>query len=127
LLTRYVAPRFRPKLDQVATYKLGAALLAFPLWLVALIAAAWLLWGGRAALVVFALLPIAGLAAVAWRDRQVEVREDVRVFLRTRRLERGLDRLGEQRARLATEFDHVIEEWRAATGRGALGGVDSPA
>jgi len=115
LLTRYVAPRFRPKLDQVATYKLGAALLAFPLWLFALVTGTWLLVGGRAALAALLLLPVVGLAAVAWRDRQVEVREDVRVFLRARRLGRGLDRLGEQRAHLADEFDRLVEEWRAAS------------
>jgi hypothetical protein len=61
------------------------------------------------------VLPIMGLAAIAWRDRQVEVREDVRVFFRARRLGRGLDRLGEQRARLADEFDRLVEEWRAAS------------
>ena len=115
LLTRYVAPRFRPKLDQVATYKLGAALLAFPLWLAALVLAIWLTMGVRPALLGLALLPVAGLAAIAWRDRQAEVREDVRVFLRTRRLARGRDRLAEHRARLAEEFDRLTEEWGAAS------------
>jgi len=115
LITRYVAPRFRPKLDQVATYKLGAALLAFPLWLGALVLALWLGAGARPALLGLALLPVTGLAAIAWRDRQVEVREDVRVFFRTRRHERGRDRLAQHRARLAEEFDRLTEEWRAAS------------
>ncbi len=112
LSTRYVAPRFRPTLDQVATYKLGAALLAFPLWLAILVTGAWFVWGARLALGALVVLPVAGLAAIAWRDREVEVREDVRVFLRTRRLAHGRDRIAEQRARLVTEFDRLIEEWR---------------
>ena len=117
MLTRWVAPRFRPALDQVASYKLGTAVLAFPLWYVGLLFAAWQLGSlgvaGGAALV----LPSVGLAAVAWRDRQEDVREDLRVFFRAQRLERGRDRLAEQRARLAAEFDRLAEEWRASSHR----------
>ncbi|MEQ1855953.1 MAG: 1-acyl-sn-glycerol-3-phosphate acyltransferase [Longimicrobiales bacterium] len=115
LFTRYAAPRFRPKLDQVATYKLGAALLSFPLWLATLVTGAWLLAGARMALVALVVLPVAGLAAIAWRDRQVEVREDVHVFLRARRLARGRDRIAEQRAHLVAEFDKLTEEWRGTS------------
>jgi hypothetical protein len=43
------------------------------------------------------------------------VREDVKVFLRARRLARGRDRLAEQRAHLAGEFDRLAEEWRVAS------------
>ena len=32
-LSESMVPRFRPKLDQVATYKLGTALVNFPVWL----------------------------------------------------------------------------------------------
>mgnify|MGYP001461358196 FL=1 len=113
LLTRYVAPRFRPALDQVATYKVGAAVLAFPLWLLALVLGTWALAGPRLALVALVILPVAGLAAIAWRDRQAEVVEDVRVFLRARRLARGLDRLADQRAHLSDQFDRLTEEWQS--------------
>ena len=113
MFTSYVAPRFRPKLDQVATYKVGAAVLAFPVWLFLLALVTWLLAGLRPALVALAILPVAGLAAIAWRDRQAEVVEDVRVFLRARRLPRGLDRLAEQSAHLTGQFDRLTEEWRA--------------
>ena len=113
MFTSYVAPRFRPKLDQVATYKVGAAVLSFPVWLFLLALVTWLLAGLRPALVALAILPVAGLAAIAWRDRQAEVVEDVRVFLRARRLPRGLDRLAEQSAHLTGQFDRLTEEWRA--------------
>jgi glycerol-3-phosphate O-acyltransferase / dihydroxyacetone phosphate acyltransferase len=111
--TRRLAPRFRPELDQIATYKLSIAILAFPLWLGLLGTGAWLFLGGRAALVGLALLPAAGLATVAWRDRQAIVLEDVRVFMRARRRSESRDRLAEQRARLVAEFDSLTEAWRA--------------
>jgi hypothetical protein len=115
VLTSWVAPRFRPALDQVASYKLGTAVLAFPLWYVVLLVAAWRIGGLNLAAGAALVLPLLGLAAVAWRDRQMEVREDVRVFVRARRLERGRDRLADQRARLAAEFDRLAEEWRVAS------------
>lgn len=111
LLTRYVAPRFRPELEQVATYKVGTAVLAFPLWLGALVLGIWLRWGLRPALGALLVLPLIGLAAIAWTDRQADVREDVRVFLRARRLRRGVDRLAEQRETLAASFDEVADAW----------------
>jgi 1-acyl-sn-glycerol-3-phosphate acyltransferase len=120
-LTRYVAPRFRPELDQVATYKVGTAVLAFPLWLAVLDVAAWVGWGPRPALAALVLLPVTGLAAVAWADRQSEVREDVRVFLRARRLSRGRDRLAEQRARLVEELDALAHDWRTEQAAKATG------
>jgi glycerol-3-phosphate O-acyltransferase / dihydroxyacetone phosphate acyltransferase len=113
LLTRHVAPQFRPELDQVATYKVGTAVLAFPLWLIALVFAGWLVWGLRAALIGLAALPLTGLAAIAWADRQADVREDLRVFVRARRLKRGRDRLFDQRTRLAQAFDELSEELTA--------------
>jgi glycerol-3-phosphate O-acyltransferase / dihydroxyacetone phosphate acyltransferase len=113
LLTRYVAPRFRPKLDQVATYKVGMAVLAFPLWLALLELVTWLGWGVRPALAALVALPVTGLAAVAWADRQADVREDVRVFMRARRLSRGRDRLAEQRTRIVRELDELTRAWRA--------------
>jgi hypothetical protein len=126
LSTRHVAPRFRPALDQVATYKLGTAMLAFPLWLALLTGTAWLAWGLRPALLTLVLLPLTGLAAVAWHDRQADVREDLRIFVRARRLPRGRDRLVEQRAHLTEEFDRLVDEWRAEAGDRSLAGGAGP-
>jgi hypothetical protein len=67
------------------------------------------------------ILPVTGLAAIAWADRQAVVREDVRVFLRARRLSRGRDRLAEQRIRLVRELDQLTREWRAEQGAKAAG------
>ena len=112
IVTRKVAPRFRPELDQVATYTLSIASLAFPVWLALLAAGVWVVFGGRPMIAVLVLLPIAGFATVAWRDRQAVVLEDARIFLRARRRSESRDRLAEQRTRLVAEFDSVVEEWR---------------
>ncbi len=121
-LSQTVVPRFSPKLDQVATYKLSTALVGFPVWLALLTTASWFWWGLRPALVVLIALPVAGLAAIAWRDRQATVREDVRVFRRARRLSRGRDRLAGLRKHLVAEFDALVEEWTASSRGSALGG-----
>jgi len=105
--TRYVAPLFRPKLDQVATYKLGTAILAFPVWLAFLAVATWLLLGLRWTAVALAFFPAAGLAAVAWHERQARLWEDLRVFLKVLRHPLDRDRLAEQRRWLVAEFDRL--------------------
>ncbi|MDP2958695.1 MAG: 1-acyl-sn-glycerol-3-phosphate acyltransferase [Longimicrobiales bacterium] len=111
--TRHVWPLFRPKLDQVATYKLGTALLAFPLWLFVLTGAGMLLWGVRLGLLVLVGAPATGMAAVAWKEREARAREDVTVFLRAARSRKGRDRLAELRARLVAEFDGLAAAWDA--------------
>jgi 1-acyl-sn-glycerol-3-phosphate acyltransferase len=110
-LSQRVVPRFRPQLDQVATYKVAAALVGFPAWLALLFSATWLLAGLRPALVVLVGVPITGIAAIAWRDRQATVREDVRVFRRAGRLKRRRERLSGLRRHLVAEFDALVEEW----------------
>ncbi len=116
IVTRKVTRRFRPQLDQVATYTLSIAFLVFPLWLGFVGAGVWLRLGGRPTLATLVFFPLAGLAAVAWRDRQAMVLEDARVFLRARRRSESRDRLAEQRRRLVAEFDSVAEAWRTRSG-----------
>lgn len=114
--TRRVWPMFRPKLDQVATYKLSIAILVFPAWLGALTLAGVLVWGLRLGLLVLPAAPILGMAAVAWKEREERVREDLRVFFRAAWTRKGRDRLAELRGKLAAEIEEVAEEWRDATG-----------
>ncbi len=112
ILTRYMSPRFSLKLDQIATYKFVIAMMAFSIWWVTLTAAAYVFSGMELVLLVAAGLPVSGLAAIAWHDRQMQVRQDVRVFLRTLRYPRGQDRLAEQRRELVQEFDRLMETWK---------------
>jgi glycerol-3-phosphate O-acyltransferase / dihydroxyacetone phosphate acyltransferase len=109
--TRYIAPRFRPEIDQVATYKIAIGLLAFPLWWFLVSGGAWLLGGATVAGILAVAMPVVGFAAITWRDRQSQVREDTRVFLRAVRNRRGRDRLSELRTELVGEFDALAEEW----------------
>ncbi len=110
--TRVLAARFRPKLDQVATYKLSLAILLFPLWLgLTCAAVGWFstwTWAVGAAL----MLPMAGLATVSWRERGGRVQEDVRIFIRTRRRSKARDRVAELRERLLTDVNDVARLWQ---------------
>lgn len=109
LVTRRLAYRFRPELDQVATYKVGMGLFAFPLWLALAVVAVGTTLGWTVAAAIAVVLPMAGLATVAWRDRESAVREDVRVFLRSRRHSERRDRLSELRAELVDAIDAIAE------------------
>ena len=111
----YLAPRpvvamVRPPHDGIATWKLSVAILAFPLmWLVWIVAAAWL--GGPArALAAAIALPALGIFAVAWLDRWREVREDATLFLRVGRRPALLATLARERSRLADEIDRLAAE-----------------
>lgn len=112
LLTRWVARSFRPKLDQVATYKLAVAILAFPLWLGLTVLLLGLLVSWPVALGALAVLPVTGLAAVAWRERKDVVLEDVRVFLRAARRSDSRARIKELRSRLVHDIDEVARMWQ---------------
>ncbi|MDH3270381.1 MAG: 1-acyl-sn-glycerol-3-phosphate acyltransferase [Gemmatimonadota bacterium] len=112
LATRWIARRFKPKLDQVATYKLAVASLAFPTWLIATLLLAFFASGWTMALLLALALPVTGLAAVAWRDRQEVVLEDVRVFLRATRRSTSRERLAELRAQLVREIDDIARLWQ---------------
>lgn len=105
IFTREVSARCSVELDQIATYKLATGFFSFLTWLALVTMALSFAAGMKAAVAGALLLPILGLATVAWRDRQVLVREDLRVFLRAQRRSQARDRLAEQRSDLVAEFD----------------------
>ena len=114
-LLPYLAPRpvlavVKPTHDGIATWKLSAAILAFPLmWLVWIVVAA-LVGGWGWALFVALALPALGVFTIAWYDRWREVREDATLFLRAGRRPRLLERLARERRRLADEIDAIATE-----------------
>jgi hypothetical protein len=114
LIPGRVAALARPTLDAVATYKLGTALLVFPLVWVIWIALAAFWWGGAAALFAALALPLAGIATIAFAERGRIFLEDARVLLRATRAGKGRDRLLEARRALAVEFDAVADEMERA-------------
>lgn len=113
LFTRVVVPRFRPELDQVATYKLSVGILAFPVWLAAVMVVLGLTAGWTAALVALVVCPVIGLAVVAWRERQAVVLEDLRVFLRGWGRSGARTRVAELRRELVEEIDEIARLWQA--------------
>lgn len=122
LLTRVVASAFRPKLDQVATYKLAVGCIAFPFWLALAAGAVFMGFGLRPAGLLVLTAPLLGMAAVAWQARQEVVREDVRVFFRVWRRRDARTRLAELRAELMTTFEEVAADWDVGADDGNLEG-----
>jgi glycerol-3-phosphate O-acyltransferase / dihydroxyacetone phosphate acyltransferase len=107
--------------EVVATYKVGAALVAYPLFLgLWTLLTAWRL-GWTAALVVLVVLPVVGLVAVRWMDAARDVTQDLGLLLRlagpgtrsarARRLVRT--RLAAERRALTEEFDAIQALMRA--------------
>jgi 1-acyl-sn-glycerol-3-phosphate acyltransferase len=102
----------RPDLEGVATYKLSAAILAFPLFLVVWVALAWARGGPLWAAVAGALAVAGGLAWIAWRARLRVLSDDARGLLRSLPRAASRDRLAALRAELSREFDDVAERAR---------------
>jgi 1-acyl-sn-glycerol-3-phosphate acyltransferase len=103
----------RPQLDAVATHKLVAAVLAFPLALAVLVVFVWHHHGGAWAAVAALAAVLGGLAWIPWRKALRELGADVRTFLRALPRGRTRGRLAEMRAELVREFEAVAE--RAGT------------
>jgi 1-acyl-sn-glycerol-3-phosphate acyltransferase len=115
-LTGWIVRRLRADPDALATYKLAAGLIVYPLawlaeaWLVGRVAGGW----GLAAFAL-ALLPT-GLFALAWQERLARVRREARGFfsfvldrdLHRRLAERRHALVGELRALAALVPDEVL-------------------
>ena len=110
LATRIAVHFIRPEHESVATYKLASAIFAFPIMLAIYIALAWNWWGARAALALALALPLAGLVALAWRERWARVREDLSLFARAVFRRRTRSRLAHYRESLVKEFDAIAAD-----------------
>lgn len=118
-----VVRRMELPTDVVATYKLAASIVAYPLFLALWTVVIWAVLGGPAAAAALLVLPGLGLLGVSWLDRAREVGQDLRLFSRlTARGERGR-RLAEERRGLVAEFDAL----REMIGEAALAGEGAKA
>ena len=116
----YLAPRpvlalVRPPHDGIATWKLSAAILAFPLMWLAWIALAWASGGFAWALIAAVALPALGIFTIAWYDRWRVIREDATLFLRVGGRPKLLERLARERRWLADEIDAIAAETEPST------------
>ena len=112
-LTRLAVRRIDPpREDTIATYKLAAAVLAYPLaWLAWTALAAWLLGTGAAVAAGLALWPL-GAIGVYWKLRFERLIEDAGLFYRLLTHPDRQAALAEERRRLVREFDEI---WERAT------------
>ncbi len=113
----YQSPRislnwYQPAYEAVATVKLATALLAFPITYLLWLTVGWLMAGWPGVVVLAAALPIAGLAALHWRDRWAIVREDTRLFWRALPRKTLREQLVHRRKALVAEFDRLAEQWQ---------------
>jgi glycerol-3-phosphate O-acyltransferase/dihydroxyacetone phosphate acyltransferase len=103
----------KPGLDAVSTYKLVAAVLAFPLALVAWTLLVWHHFGGWWAAGAALAAVLGGLVWIPWRKALRELGADARTLARSLPRGRTRGRLAEMRAELVREFEAVAE--RAGT------------
>jgi 1-acyl-sn-glycerol-3-phosphate acyltransferase len=100
--------------DTLATGRILAGFLLFPLWWLALVLAGALRLGGAAVLALALAAPTLGLIALAFRDWRVTAVDEVQLFLRLASRRRLRERLLADRAGLARELDELRA--RLATG-----------
>ena len=113
LLVRRIDP---PREDTIATYKLAAALLAYPLAWAGWVALAWWLWGGAVAAVIGLVLWPLGALGIYWKRRFQQTAEDVRLFFRLVTRPDWRADVAADRRRLVEEFDEIWEESLEAGG-----------
>lgn len=102
----------KPDIETVATVKLLAGVVLYPITYAGWIVLAVWAGGILAALPAALALPPLGFAAVRWQSRREEVWEDMKLFFLIVRRPGLRDRLAEQRTALATELDSIEAEWR---------------
>lgn len=107
----------RPPIETVATVKLLAGIVLYPIFYLGWIALSVGLAGAAAGLVTALTLPPLGYAALRWRHRAKEVWEDVVLFLQVvhRPVVRSL--LVERRLSLAAELDALDAQWSSMEAR----------
>lgn len=119
LVTDSVCRLLRPPVETVATVKLLAGVVSYPLTYAAWVAVAGWAGGVLAALAAALALPPLGLAALHWQERRREVWEDVKLLLGLVRHPRLRDRLAGQRASLAAALAALLRDWEEAERVGA--------
>jgi glycerol-3-phosphate O-acyltransferase/dihydroxyacetone phosphate acyltransferase len=99
--------------DTLATGRILAGFLLFPLWWLGLVAVAWLGLGGAAALALAFVAPVLGGIALAFRDWRITALDEVQLFVRLASRRRLRERLLAERARLAQELEALRARLRA--------------
>ncbi len=101
-LPRIAAKRVASELDEVSTYKLGAGLIVYPAWVLALAALAFVFLSRQIAWLSLAVLLVSPFAALVWLDLTPRLREALRVVT-------GRARLGELKEARAEAMRRIRE------------------
>lgn len=104
-----------PREDTIATYKLGAALLAYPLAWTGWVVLAWWALGTTAAVIAAVALPPLGVLGVYWKRRLGRLLEDTRLFFRLAFRPDRRAQLDAERRALVREFDEIWERAKGET------------
>ncbi|HUG42481.1 MAG TPA: 1-acyl-sn-glycerol-3-phosphate acyltransferase [Longimicrobiales bacterium] len=123
-----VVARMRMPTDVIATYKLGAALVAMPLFLVLWGGLVARVWGAFPAAVAVVALPLIGVLTIRWWDGARAAAEDIRLFGRVAARPHRLERLAAERRDLVAAIDDVrrLAEAEAPQAVERPGGVTGP-
>ncbi|MEX2281739.1 MAG: 1-acyl-sn-glycerol-3-phosphate acyltransferase [Gemmatimonadota bacterium] len=107
VLPRLIVSRMKLDVEAIATYKLVSGFFIWPLFLLVYVYIAWRIGGFWAALATGVITPALGFLALAWRERWQRFREDARLFFRVLSRRQVAERLADDRATLAREFDEI--------------------
>lgn len=110
-LTGLVCRVMKPEIETVATVKLLAGIVLYPVTYLLWIALAASVLGAPAALLAAVVLPPLGFATLYWHHRRQDAWEDVRTFFQVIRRPQVREALSDQRAVLAGELDALAAEW----------------
>jgi 1-acyl-sn-glycerol-3-phosphate acyltransferase len=110
-LTGLVSRLMRPAIETIATVKLLAGIVLYPIGYFGWIALTVGLGGALAGIVAALVLPLLGYTALLWQHRRRKVSEDVRLFLQVVRHPMMRDFLSERRAALAAELEALDAQW----------------
>jgi hypothetical protein len=115
-LTGLVCRVMKPEIETVATVKLLAALIFYPVAYLVWIVLVALIAGAPAAITAAIVLPPLGFATLYWHHRRQDVSEDVRTFFQVIRRPQVREALRDRRNTLAGELDALAAEWMKRRG-----------
>jgi 1-acyl-sn-glycerol-3-phosphate acyltransferase len=115
VLTGRVARWGRPMPDQVSTFALVVGALVYALWVVALAAAAWWLWGPWAGAASLLWIPLVGVLGLWIRERWHTARRDIRRFFLMRSRSEQMASLRKSQKEIALELQQVYQAYKDTT------------